>query len=129
TVEGYPSAGAWIAYALGSENENLPAFVAIPDPRGVPQAGPSNWGSGFLPAVFQGTAFNAGKPIENLFPAAGISAQADRANRELLKVLNRRHLEQDPGDTELSARIASYELAARLQLSAPEVSDLTSETA
>ena len=66
TVEGYPSAGAWVSYALGSESENLPAFVAIPDPRGVPQAGPSNWSSGFLPAVFQGTAFNAEMPIANL---------------------------------------------------------------
>ena len=133
-VEGYPSAGAWVAYALGSECENLPAFVAIPDPRGVPQAGPSNWSSGFLPAVFQGTAFNAARPIENLFPAAGVgssgdAAAADRANRKLLEVLNRRHLEQDPGDSELGARIASYELAARLQLSAPEVSDLSRETA
>jgi uncharacterized protein DUF1501 len=129
TVEGYPSAGAWISYALGSEADNLPAFVAIPDPRGVPQAGPSNWSSGFLPAVFQGTAFNASRPIENLFPPAGVTAAADRANRDLLQVLNRQHLDQDPGDTELSARIASYELAARLQLSAPEVSDLSSETA
>ncbi len=128
-VEGYPSAGAWVAYALGSECDNLPAFVAIPDPRGVPQAGPSNWSSGFLPAVFQGTAFNAARPIENLFPASGPNPAADKAGRELLAVLNRRHLEADPGDTELSARIASYELAARLQLSAPEVSDLSRETA
>jgi hypothetical protein len=129
TVEGYPSAGAWVSYALGSEADDLPAFVAIPDPRGVPQAGPSNWSSGFLPAVFQGTAFSASQPIANLLPPAGISAADDRASREFLQQINRKHLEQDPGDTELSARIASYELAARLQLSAPAVSDLSSETA
>src|SRR6185436_8994374 len=68
TLEGFPSAGAWVSYALGTENQNLPAFVAIPDPRGVPQIGPANWSSGFLPAVFQGTAFNADRPIQNLSP-------------------------------------------------------------
>jgi hypothetical protein len=127
-VEGYPSAGAWISYALGSEAEDLPAFVAIPDPRGVPQAGPSNWSSGFLPAVFQGTAFNAAQPIANLLAPEGVSTSADRAGREYLKMLNRKHLERDPGDSELAARIASYELAARLQLSAPEVNDLSQES-
>ena len=66
TLDGFPSTGAWVSYALGSECDNLPAFVAIPDPRGVPQVGPNNWSSGFLPAVFQGTAFNADKPIPNL---------------------------------------------------------------
>src|SRR5262249_18229109 len=66
TLEGYPSMGAWVSYALGSENQNLPAYVAIPDPRGVPQQGPSNWTNGFLPAVFQGTVFNADTPIANL---------------------------------------------------------------
>jgi Protein of unknown function (DUF1501) len=129
TVEGYPSAGAWVSYALGSENENLPAFVAIPDPRGTPQSGLSNWSNGFLPAVFQGTAFNATKPIDNLLPPSGISAGSEQASRDLLKLLNQKHLDRDGTDTELSARIASYELAARLQLSAPEVSDLSSESA
>ncbi len=129
TVEGYPSAGAWVSYALGSECDNLPAFVAIPDPRGVPQAGPSNWSSGFLPAVFQGTAFNADQPIANLATPAEISARAQLSTRDFLKLLNDKHLARNPGDSELSARIASYELAARLQLSAPEVSDLSRESA
>ena len=129
TVEGYPSAGAWVSYALGSESENLPAFVAIPDPRGTPQSGLSNWSNGFLPAVFQGTAFNSTKPIANLALPPGISPTSEQASREFLKLLNRKHLDRDATDTELAARIASYELAARLQLSAPEVSDLSSETA
>ncbi len=129
TVEGYPSAGAWITYALGSECDNLPAFVAIPDPRGVPQAGPSNWSSGFLPAVFQGTAFNADQPISNLATPPQISQAAERSTRDFLKLLNDKHLQRNPGDSELAARIASYELAARLQLSAPEVGDLSRETA
>ncbi|MBI3838454.1 MAG: DUF1501 domain-containing protein [Planctomycetia bacterium] len=129
TVEGYPSAGAWVSYALGSECDNLPAFVAIPDPRGVPQAGPSNWSSGFLPAVFQGTAFNTDQPIANLSTPRGISPTAQRSTEDFLKLLNDKHLMRNPGDSELSARIASYELAARLQLSAPEVSDLSRESA
>ncbi len=129
TVEGYPSAGAWVSYALGSESEDLPAFVAIPDPRGIPQSGVANWSNGFLPAVFQGTAFNASQPIANLLPPAGISPGSEQASRDFLKLLNQKHLDRDGTDTELAARIASYELAARLQLSAPEVSDLSSETA
>ncbi len=129
TVEGYPSAGAWVTYALGSECDNLPAFVAIPDPRGVPQVGPNNWSAGFLPAVFQGTAFNSDKPISNLRSPAGVDPADEVAARDFLKLLNERHLARHPGDSELAARIASYELAARLQLSAPEVSDLSSETA
>src|SRR5262245_32215036 len=128
TVDGYPSAGAWVSYALGSECDNLPAFVAIPDPRGVPQAGPSNWSSGFLPAVFQGTSFNTDQPIANLAAPRGVTPAAERSTRDFLKLLNDRHLARNPGDSELSARIASYELAARLQLSAPEVSDLGRET-
>ena len=112
TFEGYPSAGAWVSYALGSEAADLPAFVAIPDPRGVPQIGPNNWSSGFLPAVFQGTMFNAQRPIANLTAPDGISAPTDKQTREFLDVLNRKHLAQDPADNQLSARIASYELAA-----------------
>lgn len=129
TVEGYPSAGAWVSYALGSECDNLPAFVAIPDPRGVPQVGPNNWSSGFLPAVFQGTSFNSDQPIANLLTPSEITAAAERSTRDFLKLLNDKHLARNPQDSELAARIASYELAARLQLSAPEVSDLATETA
>ncbi len=119
TQEGFPSMGAWVSYALGSENKDLPAFVAIPDPRGVPQMGPANWSNGFLPAVFQGTAFSADRPIPNLKPPSQVGPDADRDVRDFLKVLNDEHLERNPGDTELSARIASYELAARMQLERP----------
>jgi hypothetical protein len=128
TQEGYPSMGAWVSYGLGSENRNLPAYVAIPDPRGVPQQGPSNWTNGFLPAVFQGTAFNADNPIANLARPRRVRADADRATRDFLNLLNDEHLGRHPGDTELSARVAAYELAARMQLSAPEVSDLSGES-
>ncbi len=127
--DGFPSVGAWVSYALGSEADDLPAFVAIPDPRGVPQAGVNNWTNGFLPAVFQGTSFNSSRPIFNLTRPSSISPKGDSAARDALKFLNERHLEKFPGDTELAARIASYELAARMQLSVPEVSDLSRESA
>ncbi len=128
TLEGFPSIGSWVSYALGTENAELPAYVAIPDPRGVPQQGPANWANGFLPAVYQGTAFNADKPISNLHRPIEIPEASDRAARELLRTLNETHLANNPGDTDLAARIASYELAAKMQLSAPEASDLTGES-
>jgi uncharacterized protein (DUF1501 family) len=106
----------------------LPAFVAIPDPRGVPQASVNNWGSGFLPAEFQGTPFSANSPIRHLVPPDLISLEQDRAARDLLQRMNQRHLEQNPGDGKLAARIASYELAARMQLSVPTISDLSTES-
>lgn len=127
TLDGFPSIGAWATYALGSENNELPAFVAIPDPRGTPQSSVNNWGPGFLPAVFQGTDFNAANPIRNLARPSGISSREDAATRAFLKRMNERHLGQFPGDTELAARIASYELAAKMQLSVPEISDLSTE--
>jgi hypothetical protein len=128
TLDGFPSMGSWATYALGTESQSLPAFVAICDPRGVPQASGNNWGNGFLPAVYQGTPFNAERPIDNLGRPAGIDAATDRASRDLLRRLNERHLEQFPGDTELSARIASYELAARMQTTVPGVTDLSTES-
>jgi len=128
TLDGFPSMGAWVSYALGTENQDLPAFVAIPDPRGVPQIGPNHWNSAFLPAAFQGTAFNADKPIPNLKTPRQLSPQAEAASRDFLSFLNDRHLVRHPGDTDLSARIASYELAARMQLSAAEVTDFSKET-
>ena len=128
TLDGFPSMGSWVSYALGSENQNLPAFVAIPDPRGVPQVGPNHWNSAFLPGVFQGTAFNADKPIPNLQTPGRISPAANLAGHDLLALLNDRHLARHPGDTELSARIASYELAARMQISAAEVTNLSDES-
>jgi len=129
TLDGFPSMGAWTTYALGSECRDLPAFVAIPDPRGVPQIGPRQWQSGFLPAVFQGTAFNADRPIPNLARPASISAAADRATRDFLALLNDDHLARHPGDTDLAARISAYELAAKMQLSAAKVADLADESA
>jgi hypothetical protein len=128
TLEGFPSAGAWVSYALGSMNRDLPAYVAIPDPRGVPQIGPLNWGSGFLPAVYQGTAFSADKPIPNLKPARPTDPKAEAAARDFLKLLNEEHLKRNPADADLAARIASYELAGRLQLKAAEVGDLSKES-
>ena len=129
TLDGFPSMGAWVTWALGTENQNLPAYVAIPDPRGTPQSSVNNWGPGFLPAAYQGTDFNASNPIRNLARPADIDEATDRRTREFLQQLNRKHLEHYPGDTELAARIASYELAARMQLTVPEVSDLGQETA
>jgi len=129
TLDGFPSMGAWATYALGSENEDLPAFVAIPDPRGTPQSSVNNWGPGFLPAVFQGTSFNASSPVRNLARPQGIDVGQDRATRQLLRRMNERHMDRFPGDSELAARIASYELAARMQLSVPEISDISSEPA
>jgi hypothetical protein len=128
TLDGFPSAGAWVSYALGAECDDLPAFVAVPDPRGVPQVGPNNWGSAFLPAVYQGTAFNADKPIPNLARPPEVSPSVEEDTRDFLRMLNDRHLARHPGDTELAARIASYELAARMQLRAAEVADLSRES-
>lgn len=129
TLDGFPSMGAWLTYALGTENESLPAYVAIPDPRGAPQSAGNFWGAGFLPAAFQGTDFNATRPVRNLARPDRITPAADRATRDFLATLNRHHLERYPGDAELAARISSYELAARMQLSVPEVSDISNEPA
>jgi hypothetical protein len=87
TLDGFPSIGAWVTYALGSENQDLPAFVAIPDPRGTPQASINNWGPGFLPAVFQGTSFNSTNPVRNLSRPQGVSPSADGEAREILRLL------------------------------------------
>ena len=130
---GFPCMGAWVTYGLGSENSNLPAFVVIPDSRGVPPGGPVNWGAGFLPAAHQGTAVRsvAGRPpIADLFPeaGAGLDAAAEQDTRDFLREVNARHAAARPGNTALDARIAAYELAARLQLSAPAATDLSGET-
>jgi hypothetical protein len=133
-LPGFPSMGAWVSYALGSANENLPAFVVLPDPRGYPPNGPSNWSAAFLPAAHQATMIRAGSPnpIYDLFPpekAAFISRQSEQESFALLKSLNKAHLAEREGDSRLEARIASYEMAARLQLSAPEVMDISNESA
>ncbi len=87
-LDGFPSLGAWVSYALGSENQNLPAFVSIPDPRGVPQAGSNNWGPGFLPAQFQGTPLSSKKPVRHLSAPAGVAPEDDLAARSLLRQMN-----------------------------------------
>lgn len=128
TFDGFPSMGAWVNYALGSENQNLPAFVAIEDPRGMPQSGPNNWASGFLPAAFQGTAFSSTKPIRYLNRPNDIDLPTDQAARDAFELLERQNQERFPGDQDLSARLSSYELAARMQLSVPDVVNLNRET-
>ena len=132
-LPGFPSMGSWVSYGLGSLNENLPTFVALPDSRGFAPNGPSNWGAGFLPAAQQGTMIRPGatNPIQDLFPPADrkLTPDGEREGRDLLAQLNRDHLRERPDDSRLDARIASYELAARLQLSAPEVLDVSQETA
>ncbi len=136
-LPGFPSMGAWVTYGLGSECEDLPAFVVLPDPRGLPPGGVINWGAGFLPAIHQGTTFNAApsagqSPIADLFPPssfAHLKGKQEQGGREFLDLLNRQHAADRVGNTELEARIAAYELAARLQLSAPEVTDIRGESA
>lgn len=129
TFDGFPSMGAWVNYGLGSENSDLPAFVAIEDPRGMPQSGPNNWANGFLPAAFQGTPFSSTKPVRYLQRPSKIAADTDIAARDALKFLNDQYAEKFPGDQSLAARIASYELAARMQLSIPDAADLAGEPA
>ena len=132
TMPGFPSMGAWISYGLGSLSENLPSFVVIPDSRGFAPNGPANWGPGFLPAQFQGTMIRPGdkNPIHDLFPPTNgsVTRAGDADAQSLLKQLNDKHREARPGDSRLEARIAAYELAAKLQLSAPEVLDISRET-
>ena len=128
TMEGFPSFGSWVTYALGTENQELPSFVAINDPRGLARSGKNNFGNGFLPAAFQGTDFTAKNPPNNLHRPAGFSGEADRGTVQLLQRLNAKHLEKYPGDANLAGRIASYELAGRMQTSVPEVMDLSGET-
>lgn len=130
---GFPSMGAWVTYGLGSESDNLPAFVVLPDPRGLPPGGLGNWAAGFLPAVHQGTVLETSTqkpPIADLFPAMEqiLPAEAEQSGRDFLRFLNTTHA-QSRADSLLEARIASYELAARLQISAPEAVDVSRETA
>ena len=127
TIDGFPSMGAWINFALGSENQNLPAFVAIEDPRGMPQSGPNNWAGGFLPAAFQGTPFSTTKPIRYLNRPSSLHESTDRAGRDALRFLEEQRQTHFPGDQQLAARIASYELAARMQLHVPDVVRVSDE--
>ncbi len=126
-TEGFPSAGAWIGYGLGSMSDNLPTYVAIPDIRGEPPNGKANWSNGFLPAKHQAIVMAAHKPIRNLTPPKTVTAGEERTTRELLGFLNRNHAAAHPEESELKARMESYALAAKMQLSAPEVSDIAGE--
>jgi hypothetical protein len=127
---GFPSVGAWVTYGLGSENGNLPAYVVIYDARGGPFSGPANWQAGFLPASYQGTVFrSAGDPILDLSaPPQYMTPEEERRRLDHLAWMNERHAEQNPGVSDLSARIASYELAYRMQSCAPEAVDISSES-
>jgi hypothetical protein len=127
-LDGFPSIGAWSTWALGTENEDLPAYVAIADPRGTPQSSVNNWGAGFLPAAYQGTQLNAVKPLSNLESPDSTHPEKDARTRQFIHALNEMHLQRFPEDSQLSARISSYELAARMQLSVPEVTDLSTES-
>lgn len=128
TMEGFPSFGSWVTYALGTENQELPSFVAINDPRGLARSGKNNFGNGFLPAAFQGTGFTAKNPPYNLHRPSKLSKGADKSTIDLLQKLNASHLEKFPGDADLAGRIASYELAGKMQTSVPDVMDLSGET-
>jgi uncharacterized protein (DUF1501 family) len=125
--EGFPSAGAWVSYALGSANDNLPTYVSLPDLRGEPPNGKANWSNGFLPARHQAVVMADHLAIRNLNRPGSISADEEEASRSYLKMLNEAHEASHPGESALSARMAAYELAARMQVSAPEVSDLGRE--
>jgi hypothetical protein len=119
-----------VSFGLGTENDNMPAFVVLPDPRGWVKGGAPAWGNGYLPAAYQGTLLGAGSsPIRYLETPPGISPAQQRRTLDFVQRLNRDHLAERPGDSELSARIAAYELAFRMQTHAPEIVDLASESA
>lgn len=125
---GRPSLGSWISYGLGTENENLPAFVVMQDEQGPVINGPRNWSAGFMPAAWQGVRITAGaEPIPNLNPPQGLPEARRQARLDLLNRINRRMAEAHPEQSELEARIESYELAARMQAAAPEAVDLSRE--
>lgn len=127
---GRPSVGSWVAYGLGNEAKDLPTFVVLPDPGGGLKGGPPAWGSGFLPATYQGVTMRPGpKPILHLRPPTGFADNRQRDALELIQFLNRQHLDRRGLDDELAARIEAYELAFRMQSSATELVDLADETA
>jgi hypothetical protein len=127
-LAGRPTWGSWVVYALGSEDQNLPAYVVLSDPGGLPIDGIRNWSSGWLPAIDQGTPFRSGdSPVLNLKTPPGITAEAREYQLRFLDELNRAHGKRHPGDTELEARIANFEIAAAMQTAVPEALDLTRE--
>ncbi len=126
---GRPSLGSWVSYALGTENQNLPAYVVLRDPEGYSTHGQLLWQNGWLPAVHRGTEFSTrGAPVLNLHPAQPVAAESRRAQLELLAKLNRRHQQAFPGEPELEARLQNYELAARMQLAATDAFKLDTES-
>ncbi len=128
-LAGMPVMGAWIIYALGTENANLPAYVVLGDPGGLPVDGERNWSSGWLPAVYQGTMFRSGKsPVLHLETPSGMVAPARRNQLKFIEDLNRQFLKQHPESTELAARTENFETAARMQTTVPEILDLSTET-
>lgn len=128
-LPGQPTLGAWVTYALGSENQNLPAYVVLDDPQGLPVNGVQNWQSGYLPPIYQGTRFRSvGSPVLNLHPQFEEPEAVTALERELLAGLDRRHRDERPGQPALDGRLASYELAGRMQLAASDALDLSQET-
>jgi hypothetical protein len=129
-IAGAPTIGSWVTYALGAENSNLPAYVVLSDPGGLPIDGVRNWSSGWLPAAYQGSTFHSGDtPVPNLSTPADIPPQARARQLAFLEQLNRQHAAQFPHESELAARIANFETAARMQTAVPQVLNLADETA
>ena len=128
-LAGHPSVGSWLTYGLGSENDNLPGFIVFTDHRGGPINGSPNWGNGFMPAAFQGTPFRSvGDPIVDLHPPKEMDRRRQRRWLDLLRDFNREHLARNPKDTELAARIQTYELAYRMQIHATDAVDISTES-
>ena len=126
---GHPSLGSWVVYGLGTENQNLPAYVVLDDPKGLPVNGIQNWQSGWLPPVYQGTRMRSeGSPLLNLKPQEEFPGEVSERARSIVRRLDSRHREARPGNPELDARIASYELAARMQMSATDALDTSQES-
>lgn len=129
TTAGRPSLGAWVSYGLGTENQNLPSFVVLTDSKRTPVNGPRNWGTGFMPAKYQGVRIqSSGEPIQNLQNPKGITVAQQNSKLDFLKQMNQSFAQKYPQQTELEARIKSYELAFRMQAEAPEAVDLSQET-
>ncbi len=128
-LSGHPCLGSWVNYGLGTANQNLPGFVVMLDPRGGPISGAKNWTSGYMPADYQATVLRSkGNPILNLSPPVGMSDNVQRALLDSLRSYNQQHLEPRADNSDLAARLASYELAFKMQSTAPEAVDLSQET-
>ncbi len=129
-LAGMPVWGSWVVYGLGSENENLPAYVVLTDPGGLPVDGERNWSSGWMPAVYQGTPFRSGStPVLDLKTPADMTSVARQNQMKLLEGMNRRHLDRHPANTELQARLRNFETASRMQMAVPDLLDFSKESA